>query len=99
MPSNISPNFRGLGVQGFRPLLRFSVNLCKPLYMRVSGIFGQGFRKVSAVQTPASPYPCGFQAFTTYQCSKEHARTAVRHASTSLSYVRLVIPLKVDFSK
>jgi|GEM_PF-6956385 len=73
---------RGLGVQGFKPLLRNHLNPCKPLSMLVSGIYGQGFREVPGVQTPTSPCPCGFQRSNTFLCSKEQARTGVRLASS-----------------
>lgn len=86
MLSNTNHKFRGLGVQRFRPQPEKSLNACKPLFIRVSGVLAQGFNKVPGIHTPASPYPYGFETFTTYQCSKEHARTGVRHASTLLSF-------------
>ena len=66
--------FRGSSARGSKPCNKLSLNFCKPLLMRVPGIFRQGFNTMSEVCTSASPYLCGFQRFTFSPCSKEHCR-------------------------
>jgi len=88
--------FRRSVVQGFNPCLRFPQYVWKPVSMRPRGIFGQGFTEVPGVYTSGGHYPCGLEGFTTYQCSKEQARTAVRLASPSLSFADSVKRQPVD---
>jgi hypothetical protein len=66
--------FRGSTSRGSGPKTNLTLNVCRPLSMRVSGIFRQGFRIMPEVCTSAGPYSCWYQGFTFSPCSKEHCR-------------------------